>query len=219
MLDSPGPPDERDESTLGLRHHCGGFARGCGFGSTIPPVQPRFQSATELVTIDVVATRTDGQPASGLAAADFELFEDGVAQPIAAFQFVDLTTTAASRAPMGVSSNADEPGASPLDELGTLRDLATATGGRAIVNANDIDGAVVRVAAENRASYLAFGLGSEGGPPQRTWPAVVGRPLEPGLWRIAFTLNPPLPRGRADVTLLTGGAPLGPGCAAGFEMQ
>ena len=47
--------------------------------------------------------------------------------------------------------------------VGTHRDLAAATGGRAIVNTNDIDGSLRRVTVENRAYYL---LGYE--PPQAT---------------------------------------------------
>jgi VWFA-related protein len=38
-------------------------------------------------------------------------------------------------------------------ETGVLRDLATATGGRPVLN-NDIDGSLMKVAAENRAYYL-----------------------------------------------------------------
>jgi len=52
------------------------------------------------------------------------------------------------------TSGAQAPAASDIDELGTLRDLAAATGGRAIVSNNDIDGALNRVTVENRAYYL-----------------------------------------------------------------
>jgi VWFA-related protein len=48
----------------------------------------------------------------------------------------------------------DNPGASDFEEVGTHRDLAAATGGRAIVNANDLDGSLRRVSVENRAYYL-----------------------------------------------------------------
>jgi VWFA-related protein len=41
-----------------------------------------------------------------------------------------------------------------FDETGTHRDLAVATGGRAILNTNDIDGSLHRVTIENRAYYL-----------------------------------------------------------------
>jgi len=46
------------------------------------------------------------------------------------------------------------PNQSDLDQLATLRDLASATGGRAIVNSNDVDGMLRRVSVENRAYYL-----------------------------------------------------------------
>jgi len=52
------------------------------------------------------------------------------------------------------TSSAQAPPASDLDELATLRDLAAATGGRAIVNNNDVDGTLRRVSVENRAYYL-----------------------------------------------------------------
>ena len=52
------------------------------------------------------------------------------------------------------TSGAQAPGQTDLDELATLRDLASATGGRAIVNGNDIDTALQRVTVENRAYYL-----------------------------------------------------------------
>jgi VWFA-related protein len=52
------------------------------------------------------------------------------------------------------TSGRDNPGAYDFEDVGTLRDLANATGGRAIVASNDIDGALRRVSIENRAYYL-----------------------------------------------------------------
>ena len=52
------------------------------------------------------------------------------------------------------TSGTQNPGAPGFEDVGTHRDLAAATGGRAIVNANDIDGSLVRAAVENRAYYL-----------------------------------------------------------------
>ena len=48
----------------------------------------------------------------------------------------------------------DNPGAGTFEEVGTHRDLAAATGGRAIINGNNIDSALQRVTIENRAYYL-----------------------------------------------------------------
>jgi VWFA-related protein len=59
------------------------------------------------------------------------------------------------------TSGRDNPGAQDFADVGTHRDLASATGGRAIVNANDLDGALTRMAVENRAYYL---LGYEPAP-------------------------------------------------------
>jgi hypothetical protein len=43
--------------------------------------QAQFKSTAELVTIDVVATDARGQSVRNFTAADFEVFEDDVAQP------------------------------------------------------------------------------------------------------------------------------------------
>jgi VWFA-related protein len=59
------------------------------------------------------------------------------------------------------TAGASNPGAQDFADVGTHRDLASATGGRAIVSANDIDGALTRMAVENRAYYL---LGYEPAP-------------------------------------------------------
>ena len=59
------------------------------------------------------------------------------------------------------SSGRDNPGAGDFADVGTHRDLAAATGGRAIINTNDIDGSLQKMAVENRAYYL---LGYEPGP-------------------------------------------------------
>ena len=52
------------------------------------------------------------------------------------------------------TSGPQNPGAFDFEDVGTHRDLAAATGGRAIVAGNDIDGSLVRATAENRAYYL-----------------------------------------------------------------
>ena len=56
---------------------------------------------------------------------------------------------------LALSSNIGSAAPTPpdLDELGTLRDLADSTGGRAIIT-NDIEGALRKVSLENRAYYL-----------------------------------------------------------------
>ena len=59
------------------------------------------------------------------------------------------------------TSGRDNPGGYDFEDVGTLRDLANATGGRAIVAGNDLDGALRRVTIENRAYYL---LGYEPAP-------------------------------------------------------
>ena len=78
------------------------------------------------------------------------------------------------------TSAAQAPGQSDLDELATLRDLASATGGRAIVNSNDIDAALRKVTVENRAYYL---IGYE--------PAAAGASKKPRSRKISVTTRSP----------------------------
>lgn len=90
------------------------------------PTQPTFRSSVDLVTIDVVATTAGGAPVANLKAEDFEIFEDGVAQKVQTFQFVDLSGASAIRPlPPGIASNEVEPGGLfvvVLDELGLQPD-------------------------------------------------------------------------------------------------
>jgi hypothetical protein len=51
---------------------------------------PQFRSGTDLIRIDVSVLDHNRQPARGLIATDFKVFEDGVEQPIAAFTEVDI---------------------------------------------------------------------------------------------------------------------------------
>ena len=95
------------------------------------PSQPTFRSSVDLVTIDVVATTANGAPVANLKAEDFEIFEDGVAQQVQTFQFVDLAATSAIRPlPPGIASNEVEPGGLfvvVIDEFGLqVDDIAQA---------------------------------------------------------------------------------------------
>ena len=88
--------------------------------------QPVFRAGVELVTIDVVATTSDGQPIHNLKAADFELYEDGVRQEIRTFEFINFSSPPPlPPLPPGLSTNAVEPGgifAVVLDEIGVQVD-------------------------------------------------------------------------------------------------
>jgi VWFA-related protein len=78
----------------------------------VPQAQtPQFRAGTELVVVDVVATRADGYPASDLTVKDFEVYEDGQQQAIRTFQLVDLVGIDRAADPAGVFSNQAEPGA------------------------------------------------------------------------------------------------------------
>jgi len=52
-----------------------------------PPQQPRFRGGTNMVRVDVFATK-DGTPVQDLTAADFELREDGAPQKIDTFEHI-----------------------------------------------------------------------------------------------------------------------------------
>jgi len=72
----------------------------------------QFRAGTELVLVDVVATRADGNLARDLTVDDFEIFEDGRPQVVRQFQIVDLERVSErSPDPPGVFSNTAEPGA------------------------------------------------------------------------------------------------------------
>ncbi|MDP1568748.1 MAG: VWA domain-containing protein [Vicinamibacterales bacterium] len=72
----------------------------------------QFRASTELVLVDVVATRADGNLARDLTVDDFEIFEDGRPQVVRQFQVVDLERASErSPDPPGVFSNTAEPGA------------------------------------------------------------------------------------------------------------
>jgi VWFA-related protein len=58
-------------------------------GSQNPPQQPPFRTATSLVRVDAYPTK-DGKIIPGLTAADFEVLEDGVAQKIESFEYVEF---------------------------------------------------------------------------------------------------------------------------------
>jgi VWFA-related protein len=53
-----------------------------------PPSRPTFGAATSAVVVDVVVRDRQGRPITDLAIADFEIYEDGVAQQIGALSMV-----------------------------------------------------------------------------------------------------------------------------------
>ena len=53
------------------------------------PQQPVFRTEAHFIRVDAFPTK-DGRPVKGLSAADFEIFEDGVAQKIETFEYVEV---------------------------------------------------------------------------------------------------------------------------------
>jgi hypothetical protein len=66
---------------------------------------------------------------------------------------------------------------------------------------------------------IAFGLGSVGGPVERSWPVDLGRPLANGLWRVALTLKPPLPGGNVEIRVTEDGFLLSESCRTEFVLR
>lgn len=62
------------------------------------PAQPTFRAGTTLVEVSAIVTR-DGQPVSDLRADEVRVLDNGVEQPLVAFEFIDLgqVTGAAQR--------------------------------------------------------------------------------------------------------------------------
>lgn len=75
------------------------------------------------------------------------------------------------------------------------------------------------VSAEKLAGNISFGLGAAGGVPQRTWPVKLDQPLANGLWRVALSLKPPLPRGNLEVRVLSDELLIADTCLAQFLTQ
>ena len=55
---------------------------------------PTFRQGIDLITVDVVVTDRDGQPVRTLTVDDFQVYEDGVVQPIVTFSYVDTSVHA-----------------------------------------------------------------------------------------------------------------------------
>jgi VWFA-related protein len=69
------------------------------------------------------------------------------------------------------------------------------------------------------AGAIAFGLGADGGPVQRTWPVELGQPLAKGLWRVSLSLKPRLPGGQLEIKVLENDFVLGEGCTTAFVLR
>ena len=66
---------------------------------------------------------------------------------------------------------------------------------------------------------IAFGLGTVGGPVERSWPVDLGKPLANGLWRVALSLKAPLPGGNVEVRVTEDGFLLSESCRTEFVLR
>ena len=74
-----------------------------------PAQQPTFKSATQVVELDVRVFDKDGKFLTGLTPADFEVIEDGAAQKVQTFFFVDDPGRASGATPAASASAASSP--------------------------------------------------------------------------------------------------------------
>jgi len=85
--------------------------------------KPTFPAEAEIVTVDVVATDRRGEPVLDLRAEDFAVTEDGVPQPITAFEAVHRPAPGTPVAPPPVTAPPAEPRSSsnrePASRLGS----------------------------------------------------------------------------------------------------
>jgi VWFA-related protein len=79
-----------------------------------------------------------------------------------------------------------------------------------LVSATGLDGTV---------APISFALGVAGGPPQKTWPVQLAVPLSRGLYRVALSLKPPLPRGNLEIQVLRDGLLMNDNCVTQFISQ
>src|SRR6186713_2038853 len=65
-----------------------------------PPQQSRFRSETDIVAIDFLAARPDGQPIADLSQKEITLKVDGKVRDLKTFQFVKVSTTSREASPL-----------------------------------------------------------------------------------------------------------------------
>ena len=69
---------------------------------------PPFRQGIDLITVDVVVTDRDGQPVRTLTVDDFQVYEDGVVQPIVTFSYIDTGVHAHEADALSATPAADE---------------------------------------------------------------------------------------------------------------
>jgi len=120
-----------------------------------PPVQ-RFKSSIDVVQVDVSAIDGNGQPVTGLTAADFELRVDGRPRPISSVQFVSVPPTVelqrsnSTAAVLPYASNAEAAGGRLIMVVVDRSSIATGRGKAAIEAASRFVGQL------NRADRVAL---------------------------------------------------------------
>lgn len=80
------------KNVLGLTFLALAAAAAAGAAADPPPEEAVFEEASRILSVEVPVTVVgrDGQPVRGLAAGDFEVFDEDTRQTISSFQVVDL---------------------------------------------------------------------------------------------------------------------------------
>ena len=84
--------------------------------TAVPLAQERFEDTSQVLAVEVPVNVTgrDGQPVRGLKATDFEVFDEGSAQPITGFDVVDLDLLGAGEAGAAPGTPSASAGAGPV---------------------------------------------------------------------------------------------------------
>lgn len=86
------------------------FATALAVGaSTVSPQAVNEKVEVSVVNVDVAVTSRSGAPVHGLTRADFELYEDGVPQPITNFYVVDSSTVASPTEDVQIEPAVEDP--------------------------------------------------------------------------------------------------------------
>jgi VWFA-related protein len=144
-----------------------------------PPPSPAFPAHSEVVTVDVVVTDAAGSPVAGLTRDDFTVAEDGRAQPITAFEAIEVRESAPP-----------EPNRIEVARAAVSTNVATPTTGRTLVIVFD-DAHLSPLRAEAARNAVQSFLRREGRPGDR----VTLVPTSGGAWWSAA-----LPAGAEDLS-------------------
>ena len=78
-------------------------------GRAPQPPAPRFKSGVDVVEVAVLARDAGGKPVTDLAREEITVLEDGVPQPLVAFERISLPSRPALAVPVAGAAGAESP--------------------------------------------------------------------------------------------------------------